>query len=200
MTVTGRRKHPRFKTNDPISYVCVDNNGNRIKEGKGKAINVSKGGILIETQESFNWHDILLLGIDLKDKFVSIKGRVVYCNTDDSGMFQTGIEFLETEEIILTEEMTLEPWKCPKCSQTNDGLSTNCVRCGYMDEAFIEIQRKFAEESIKKTKKQQKKIILSYLFAILILIVVGTFLYLIGVLPKRETLKAHVFCYSWHEF
>jgi hypothetical protein len=110
-----RRKHPRFKTNDPISYVCLDNDGNRIKEGKGKAVNVSQGGILIETQDSFNWQDILLLNIDLKDKSISVKGRVVYSNTDDSGMVQTGIEFLETGEIVLPEEMTIEPWKCPEC-------------------------------------------------------------------------------------
>ena len=74
MTFKERRKHPRFKTNGPISYVCLDNDGNRIKEGKGTAVNVSKGGILIETKDSFNWQDILLLNIDLKDKSVSVKG------------------------------------------------------------------------------------------------------------------------------
>ena len=184
MTFKTRRKHPRFKTNDPISYVCIDNNGNRIREGKGKAINVSKGGILIETRDAFNWHDILLLGMDLKDKSVSVKGRVVYSNTDDSGMVQTGIEFLETGEIILTEEMTIEPWKCPECGHTNDGLSTHCIRCGYTDEAFIEVQRKLASESIKKTRKQQQKLILTYSIATLAIIVVGTFLGLIGVLPR----------------
>ncbi|MGB2929578.1 MAG: PilZ domain-containing protein [Desulfobacterales bacterium] len=186
MTVKERRKHPRFRTNDPISYVCIDNNGNRIKEGKGKAANVSKGGILIETQDSFNWQDILLLGIDLKDKSVSVKGRVVYSNTDDSGMVQTGIEFLETGKFILTEEMTIEPWKCPDCGQTNDGLSTHCIRCGYTEEAFIEVQRRLATEHIKKTRKQQKKLILTYLIATFAIIVVGTFLYLIGVLPRFD--------------
>ena len=80
MTFKERRKHPRFKTNDPISYVCLDNDGNRIKEGKGTAVNVSKGGILIETKDSFNWQDILLLNIDLKDKSVSVKGIFLYIN------------------------------------------------------------------------------------------------------------------------
>ncbi len=184
MTLKERRKHPRFKTNDPISYVCLDNDGNRIKEGKGKAINVSKGGILIETQDSFNWQEILLLNIDLKDKSVCVKGRVVYSNTDDSGMVQTGIEFLETGEIVLPEEMTIEPWKCPECGQTNDGLSSHCLRCGYTDEAFIEVQRTLATESIKKTRKKQQKLIWTYLIATLAIVVVGTFLYLIGVLPR----------------
>jgi hypothetical protein len=80
LTFKERRKHPRFKTNDPISYVCLDNDGNRIKEGKGTAVNVSKGGILIETKDSFNWQDILLLNIDLKDKSVSVKGIFLYIN------------------------------------------------------------------------------------------------------------------------
>jgi len=186
VTFKERRKYPRFKTDDPISYVCLDNDGNRIKEGKGKAINVSKGGILIETQDSFNYQDILLLNIDLKNKSVSVKGRVVYCNTDDSGMVQTGIEFLETGEIVLPEEMTIESWKCPECGQTNDGLSTNCLRCGYTDEMFVEVQRKMATKSIKKTRKQQKNLILTYLFSILAIIAVGTFLYFIGVLPRLD--------------
>ena len=186
MKFKERRKHPRFKTNDPISYVCIDNNGNRIKEGKGKAVNVSKGGILIETQDSFNWQDILLLNIDLKDKSVSVKGRVVYSNTDDSGKFQTGIEFLEIGEIILTEEMTIEPWKCPECGQRNNGLSTHCIRCDYTDEAFIEVQRKSATDSIKKIRKQQKKLLWTYLIATLAIILVGSFLYLIGVLPRLD--------------
>lgn len=183
MTVSERRKHPRFKTNDPISYVCIDNNGNRIKEGKGKAVNVSNGGILIETRDVFNWQDILLLGVELKNKSVSVKGRVVYSNTNDSGMVQTGIEFLETGEIILTEEMTIEPWKCPGCGQMNDGLSDHCIRCGYTEEGFIQVQRKLATDQIENTRKQQKKLIVTYLIATLAIIVVGTFLYLIGVLP-----------------
>ena len=101
-------------------------------------------------------------------------------------MVQTGIEFLETGEIILTEEMTIEPWKCPECGQKNDGLSTHCMRCDYTDEAFIEVQRKLASESIKKTRKQQKKLLLTYLIATLAIIVVCTFLYLIGVLPQFD--------------
>lgn len=186
MSFAERRKHPRFKTNDPISYVCIDDNGNSIKEGKGKAINVSQGGILIETTDAFQWQDMLLLTIDLKDKSVSVKGRVVYCNTDDVGMFQAGIEFLETGQVILTEEMTIELWKCPECGQRNDGLSIQCVRCSYTDEAFIEVQRKLATESLEKTRIQQKKLLWSYLFATFAIIAVGAFLYLIGILPRFD--------------
>jgi uncharacterized membrane protein YvbJ len=82
--------------------------------------------------------------------------------------------------------MTIEPWKCPKCGQRNDGLSTQCVRCDYTDEAFIEVQRKLATGSLEKTRIQQKKLLWSYLFATFTIIAVGTFLYLIGILPRFD--------------
>jgi hypothetical protein len=186
MTFAERRKYHRFKTNDPISYICIDDNGSPIKEGKGKAVNVSKGGLLIETADAFKWQDILVLTVDVKRKSPGVKGRVVYSNTDGSGLFQTGIEFLETGNVILSEEMTIEPWKCPDCGQRNDGLSTHCIRCGYTDEVFVHVQRKMAAESIEKTRKQQKKLILSYVFTVLSIIVAGTLLYWMGVLPRLD--------------
>jgi c-di-GMP-binding flagellar brake protein YcgR len=102
LTGIERRKHPRVETNNRVSYVCTDDNGNPIKEGVGKAINISQGGILIETHQAFEWKNILLLGIDIENKFNRIKGQVVYCNPATSGVFRTGIEFLEVNEKILS--------------------------------------------------------------------------------------------------
>jgi c-di-GMP-binding flagellar brake protein YcgR len=97
-----RRKHPRVKTNNLVSYVCRDDSDNQIKEGMGRAVNISQGGILIETHNSLEWQDILLLAIDVEDELISVKGQVVYCNAADSGMFRAGIQFLETNEKILS--------------------------------------------------------------------------------------------------
>ncbi len=102
MTGIERRKHPRVETNNRVSYICVDDNGNTIKEGVGKAINISQGGLLIETQHAFEWKNILLLGIDIENKLNRIRGQVVYCNATDAGVFRTGIEFLEINEKILS--------------------------------------------------------------------------------------------------
>jgi len=102
LTGLERRKHPRVETDNRVSYVCMDDNGNPIKEGIGRAVNISEGGILIETHHEFEWQNILLLGIDIENKLNRIKGRVVYCNADDSGVFRTGIEFLEVNERILS--------------------------------------------------------------------------------------------------
>jgi c-di-GMP-binding flagellar brake protein YcgR len=102
LTFTERRKHPRVEINNLISYICIDDSGNQTKEGRGRAINISQGGILIETHDSFEWMDILILAINIEDESVSIKGKVIYCNADDFGKFRTGIQFLETKEKILS--------------------------------------------------------------------------------------------------
>ena len=102
MRFVEKRKHPRVDINNLISYRCMDDNGNETKEGRGKSVNISQGGILIETYDPFEWQDILLLSIDIEDELVSIKGKVIYCNAANFGKFRTGIQFLETNEKIVT--------------------------------------------------------------------------------------------------
>ena len=107
MTFTERRKHTRVKTDNPVSYVCIDDSGNEIDQGMGSAIDISLGGILIETHDPIELRDILLMAIGIKDKLIDIKGKVVYCRAEDSGMFRTGIRFLETNEKIRLFVMSL---------------------------------------------------------------------------------------------
>ncbi len=102
MTFVEKRKHPRVDINNLVSYRCEDDSGNQVKEGRGKSINISQGGILIETHDPFEWQDILLLFIDIENESVSIKGKVIYCNAANFGKFRTGIQFLETNEKIVS--------------------------------------------------------------------------------------------------
>jgi hypothetical protein len=97
-----RRKHPRIEINNLISYIFIVDCGNKKNDGRGKALNISHGGILIETNDSFEWQDILQLAIKVEDELISIKGKVIYCNAHDFGKFRTGIQFLETNEKILS--------------------------------------------------------------------------------------------------
>ncbi len=107
MTFVEKRKHPRVDINNLVSYRCMDDSGNQTKEGRGKSVNISQGGILIETHGPFEWQDILLLFIDIEDESVSIKGKVIYCNAANFGKFRIGIQFLETNEKIVSFVMKL---------------------------------------------------------------------------------------------
>ena len=102
MSFIEKRKHPRVDITNLISYCCMDGRENLKHEGRGKSINISQGGILIETHDPFEWQDILLMSIDIEDESVSIKGKVVYCNAANFGKYRTGIQFLETNEKIVS--------------------------------------------------------------------------------------------------
>jgi len=100
LSIEEKRKHPRVKAENLVSYFCIDDKGNEIKEGIGKTIDVSLGGILIETNQPIGTQDILLMIIGFDDEIMNMKGKVVYCRAEDSGMFRTGIQFLETKENV----------------------------------------------------------------------------------------------------
>ncbi len=102
MTITDRRKHPRVTTDNLVSYVCTDDSGNEIEDGEGRAINISVGGILIETPNPIRAQDILLTVNDIEDELIDIKSKIVYCSAEDPGMFRTGIQFLETNEKVIS--------------------------------------------------------------------------------------------------
>ena len=101
MSFIEKRKHPRVDITNLISYRCLDGSGNLKQEGRGKSINISQGGILIEAHDPFEWQDVLLLSIDIEDESVTIKGKVVYCNASNFGKYRTGIQFLETNKKIV---------------------------------------------------------------------------------------------------
>jgi c-di-GMP-binding flagellar brake protein YcgR len=102
LTITEKRKYQRIKTHNLLSYVCIDDSGNPTEERMGTAIEISQGGLFIETHNPLKPQDVLLITIDIQGELVPIKGRVVHCRTDDSGKFRTGIQFLEFNEKILS--------------------------------------------------------------------------------------------------
>ena len=100
MSIGDNRIHPRVKTNNKVSYVIVDDRGNEIEGGLGKIMDVSLGGILIETIRPIGLHNIELMTSGIDHEILNMKGNVVYCNPEGSGTFRTGIKFLEAKEDI----------------------------------------------------------------------------------------------------
>ncbi len=100
MSTEDKRKHPRVKTHNLVSYVCIDDEGNEIDEGLGTIMDVSQGGILIETVKPIVTENILLTITGIDDEMIDMKGKVAYSRTEDSRMFRTGIQFLEFKKDI----------------------------------------------------------------------------------------------------
>ncbi|QTA89873.1 phosphoribosylaminoimidazolesuccinocarboxamide synthase [Desulfonema magnum] len=91
--ITEKRRHIRIDSLN-LSHIWVDEMG----EGIGRTLNVSESGILLETYFYPGLEEFLILTIAFEDKLLEIKGKVVHYKSREGGRFETGIEFLETDD------------------------------------------------------------------------------------------------------
>jgi hypothetical protein len=71
-----------------------------ISQGLSKAIDISKGGILLETPHPIESGLISLMAVDLDNKFIEIKGELVYCKKTATGMYHSGVKFVDTDKQV----------------------------------------------------------------------------------------------------
>jgi c-di-GMP-binding flagellar brake protein YcgR len=96
-----KRKHSRVDSIYLLSYVNLDENDAELMQGMGRTINVSESGIMLETHVAFNEGDTVDVVVGLKEDMVTIRGKVVFTRTAETGRYQSGIQFLSIEESSL---------------------------------------------------------------------------------------------------
>ncbi len=96
-----KRNHQRVRSLNLLSYVCVDENQDVVKQGMGRTLDISEGGILLETHVPINLKHTISLTIGLEDDMTDITGKAVYCREGELGKFESGIEFQEKDEARL---------------------------------------------------------------------------------------------------
>ena len=102
MTEEEKRRHARISALNLISYVCMDETGQVILQGMGRTLNVSEGGILLETHVQIEPQHTMSLTIGLEDDLIDIKGTVVTSKPGGNDMFESGIRFSDIGETELT--------------------------------------------------------------------------------------------------
>jgi len=91
----NRRAHPRVSIDNLISVVSIDENGNQISQSMGRALDVSRSGLRIETPHPLQPLDaglVSLLTVDPTNKLVRISGKMVHSCRTDTGLYSTGIQ------------------------------------------------------------------------------------------------------------
>lgn len=96
MTTQEKRKHARISSLN-LSYVCLDENNQIIKQGMGRTLNVSESGILLETHFPIDDQHIVRLTLGLEEDLVDIKGHPIHTRINDQGKYEVGIEFLKSD-------------------------------------------------------------------------------------------------------
>ncbi len=97
MTSEDKRKHQRIPSLN-LSYICLDENNNIVKEGMGRTLNISESGILLETQFPIELEYLVIMTIALHEDLLEIKGKPIHAKSNDTGKFEVGIEFLEPDQ------------------------------------------------------------------------------------------------------
>ncbi len=98
MDAADRRKHARVETSNLISYESINKDGDIVFNSMGKALNVSRSGILLETAHLIAAEYVSLMTVDLDNNLIETKGRLIYCRKTDSGMYHAGIRFAGSKE------------------------------------------------------------------------------------------------------
>jgi len=66
----------------------------------GIALDISKGGILLETPYSIESSFLVLTAIDKTKKIIEVKGRLIYSKKASRGTYLCGVEFTGNEERV----------------------------------------------------------------------------------------------------
>ena len=96
MVIQEKRKHARIKSLN-LSYVCLDENNQIIKQGMGRSLNVSESGILLETHFPIDDKYIVSMTLGLEEDLIDVKGRPVHTRMNDEGKYEVGLEFLKSD-------------------------------------------------------------------------------------------------------
>jgi hypothetical protein len=68
-----------------------------VSQGLGKALDISKGGMLLESPFPIIAGRLSLMAVDKDSVLFEITAELVYCRKSESGMYHAGIKFLGTE-------------------------------------------------------------------------------------------------------
>jgi hypothetical protein len=93
MNGIDQRKWARVETCNLISYTCLDEMGLALKQGMGRALDVSQDGLLLECGAAIESDVISLLSADAEDRLIEIRGEVVHSRRNENGNYRVGIRF-----------------------------------------------------------------------------------------------------------
>jgi hypothetical protein len=94
----NQRKYQRTKVYVPVSYDCYDDEGEIFERKIEFALDVSIGGILIETHDIIDANYVKVVFVNKDNKVLSIVGSVVHSEKIDNGKAKTGLCFHGSDE------------------------------------------------------------------------------------------------------
>ena len=93
-----KRTCGRVGTCNLISFVILDDQGNQVGHGMGKAVDISQSGLRLLTTHPVSAERVSLMATDMDGQLVEITGRMVFSRRGAAGGYQAGVEFTAPRE------------------------------------------------------------------------------------------------------
>lgn len=90
-----KRKYPRIKSLHLNSYNYFDQKEYERRKGIALTLNISLGGMLIESGLPFSIHSVLEITLALEETLLTVKGEVRRAEITENGNYFLGIFFVE---------------------------------------------------------------------------------------------------------
>ncbi len=117
---TERRRFARPEGTNLLDYLVIDEQGRQGEYSMGRTLNVSKGGILMETHIPLPLGQQVMITLGLEEELVDVMGRIVY-TTFDAGRHQNGIEFFHVAD---SDKKTLDRYVAEFHRQAKENAKT----------------------------------------------------------------------------
>jgi hypothetical protein len=90
-----RREYPKRPNSVNLVYFGVFDEKKMLKQqGMGKTLNISEGGILLETYERILDDGVIFLSLGLKDETIDVEAKIAHFSGRGNGIYHTGLSFV----------------------------------------------------------------------------------------------------------
>jgi c-di-GMP-binding flagellar brake protein YcgR len=93
----NRRKYPRVSIHVPVNYALLDEKGKIVSEQIGVALDISLGGVLLESIDFVATEYVAISFIDMENQVAQMKCKMAFSRKTDLGLVRTGLSFEESE-------------------------------------------------------------------------------------------------------
>ena len=105
--MNDKRKYPRINIWVPASLECYDDNGELFNRKLGVILDISLGGMLIETDDIIEANYVEIVFVNFKHKLMSIVASIVHSRKSENGKAKTGLCFhgAESENVKIATNL-----------------------------------------------------------------------------------------------
>jgi hypothetical protein len=96
--LADNRQYTRVETCNLISFLSVDADGHVLRQGMGKALDISQNGMLLESALPVDSEYVSLMSTDPDNNLIEITAKVAYSRRGRTGSYLTGVQFTAADD------------------------------------------------------------------------------------------------------